>query len=66
MVSPSYTTAIAQVAQTPGISGKENNTVLFEFSKKSPEGLDDINRQWFYPDGFSPAKMRIFSSDPSS
>ncbi len=42
IVSPSYTTALANVAQLPGISGKENNLILFEFSRKSPETLDHI------------------------
>ena len=42
LVSPSYTTAVAQVLQLPGVSGKPNNTILFEFPKQSPEGLKDI------------------------
>ena len=42
LVSPSYTTALCQVAQLPGISGKENNMILFEFSKRDGEGLTDI------------------------
>ncbi len=42
MVSPSYTTAVAQLAQLPGISGKENNTVLFEYPKSHPEEVEDI------------------------
>ena len=42
LVSPSYTTAVAQVAQLPGISGKENNLILFEFSRQDGEGLTDI------------------------
>ncbi|MDH3392876.1 MAG: hypothetical protein OEL66_02640, partial [Desulfobulbaceae bacterium] len=42
LVSPSYTTAVAQVAQLPGISGKENNLILFEFSRHSEEELADI------------------------
>lgn len=33
LISPSYTSAIAQAIQIPGISGMENNLVLFEFSK---------------------------------
>lgn len=32
MVSPSMASALAQSLQMPGISGMENNTVLFEFS----------------------------------
>lgn len=42
LVSPSYTTAIAQCLQLPSVSGKENNMILFEFSKKNPVGLEDI------------------------
>lgn len=42
MISPSYTSAIAQVIQLPGISGKENNMILFEFSKHNPSNLVDI------------------------
>ncbi|AHM59478.1 amino acid transporter [Flammeovirgaceae bacterium 311] len=42
LISPSYTSAIAQVIQLPGISGKENNMILFEFSKLQPDNLEDI------------------------
>ncbi|MEJ2594809.1 MAG: amino acid permease [bacterium] len=42
IISPSYTSAIAQAIQIPGISGMENNMVLFEFDKENPEGLVDI------------------------
>ncbi|MBU0675997.1 MAG: amino acid permease [Proteobacteria bacterium] len=42
LTSPSYTTAVAQVAQLPGISGKENNLMLFEFAQDHPEDLTDI------------------------
>lgn len=42
LISPSYTSAIAQVIQLPGISGKENNMILFEFSKHDPDNLEDI------------------------
>jgi len=33
IVSPSMTSAIAQVIQLPGITGKKNNTVLFEYNR---------------------------------
>ena len=39
MISPSYTSAIAQVIQTPSISGMENNLVIFEYDKRHPEEL---------------------------
>ncbi len=42
IISPSYTSAIAQVAQLSGISGKGNNLILFEFSRNNPENLDYI------------------------
>lgn len=42
LVSPSATAAISQVIQLPGISGKENNVIMFEFSKSNPEGLASI------------------------
>ena len=42
MVSPSYTTAVSQIIQLPGVSGKENNLMLFEYSKHAPENLGQI------------------------
>jgi len=42
LISPSYTTAVASVAQLPGISGQENNLILFEFPRDDPGGLEDI------------------------
>lgn len=42
IISPSYTSAIAQVAQLQGISGRGNNLILFEFSRTEPKTLDDI------------------------
>ena len=42
LISPSYTSAIAQVIQLPGISGKENNTILFEYAKDQPGMLKAI------------------------
>lgn len=42
IISPSYTSAIAQIIQLPGISGMENNMVIFEFDKENPENLDQI------------------------
>jgi len=42
MVTPSTTSAIAQVMQFPGISGKPNNLLLLEYAKLHPENLDDI------------------------
>ena len=42
LISPSYTSAIAQVIQLPGISGTENNLLILEFSKVNKENLKDI------------------------
>jgi amino acid transporter len=41
IISPSYTSAIAQVIQLSGISGKGNNMILFEFSQSQPELLQE-------------------------
>lgn len=42
IISPSYTSAIAQAIQIPGISGMENNMLIFEYDKENPDGLSDI------------------------
>ncbi len=42
IVSPSYTSAIAQIIQLPGISGLDNNLALFEYDKKDPTNLGQI------------------------
>ena len=42
MISPSYTSAIVQVIQSPSISGMENNMVVFEYDKNNPEELSRI------------------------
>ena len=42
IISPSYTSAIAQIIQLPGISGLENNMLLFEFEKKNPTNIGQI------------------------
>lgn len=39
LISPSFTSAIAQTIQLPSVTGKENNTILLEFSKKDPQNL---------------------------
>jgi solute carrier family 12 sodium/potassium/chloride transporter 2 len=41
IISPSYTSAIAQVIQLSGISGKGNNMILFEFSSSHPDGINE-------------------------
>lgn len=54
IISPSYTSAIAQVIQLSGISGKGNNLILFEFSRSNPEALKHAldNYQLFDATGF--------------
>ncbi|MFP4604242.1 MAG: amino acid permease [Bacteroidales bacterium] len=42
IISPSYTSAIAQIIQLPGVSGLENNMILFEFEKGDPSNLNQI------------------------
>jgi len=42
IISPSYTSAIAQIIQLPGISGMENNMILFEYIKEQPTNLERI------------------------
>ena len=42
IISPSFRTAVAQIVQIPGISGMENNSILFEFQQDHPEEIPDI------------------------
>ncbi|MCG8410245.1 MAG: amino acid permease [Bacteroidales bacterium] len=42
IVSPSYTSAIAQIIQLPGISGLDNNMILLEYDKKDPGNISQI------------------------
>lgn len=45
MVSPSMQSALAQCLQVPGVSGMENNSIIFEFSiHDPPEVLDEVLR----------------------
>ncbi|MBT3208848.1 MAG: amino acid permease [Bacteroidetes bacterium] len=46
IISPSYTSAIAQVIQLTSISGKINNMILFEFSRSEPESLFDALKNY--------------------
>ena len=46
IISPSYTSAIAQVVQLSGISGKGNNLILFEFSRTDPGNLKEITSNY--------------------
>ena len=42
IISPSFRTAVAQIIQIPGISGLENNSILFEFHEDDNGGMTDI------------------------
>jgi len=42
MISPSYTTAIAQAIQSPSISGMENNMIVFEYRREEPQSIESI------------------------
>lgn len=42
LISPSYTSAIAQIIQLPSVSGMDNNLTLFEFDKDDPSDLTQI------------------------
>jgi len=45
IISPSMASALAQSLQVPGVSGMENNTILFEFSVHDPpEVLEEVIR----------------------
>lgn len=46
IISPSYTSAIAQVVQLSGITGKGNNLILFEFSRTDPTNLKEIQANY--------------------
>jgi hypothetical protein len=43
MISPSYTSAVAQVIQLPGISGMENNMVIFAFDRNEDKIMKEID-----------------------
>jgi len=42
IISPSFKTAVAQIVQLPGISGMENNSMLFEFHEDDTKEIADI------------------------
>lgn len=42
LISPSYTSALAQVVQLSSISGKENNLILLEYCDTDKESIDDV------------------------
>ncbi|MGD2035574.1 MAG: amino acid permease [Bacteroidales bacterium] len=42
LISPSFTSAVAQTIQLPGVSGMPNNMILFDFDKDENEGVQRI------------------------
>jgi len=42
IISPSFTSAIAQIAQLPSPSGMENNMIIFEYDKSKSDSLEQI------------------------
>lgn len=42
IISPSYTSAVAQVIQLASISGKGHNLIVFEYPRNEPEKLQEI------------------------
>ena len=46
LISPSYTSAIAQTIQLPSITGMENNMIIFEFDKTNPANLPAIVKNY--------------------
>ena len=42
IVSPSYTSAIAQCVQLPGISGQGNNAILLEYIDEQPKSAQEL------------------------
>jgi hypothetical protein len=42
IISPSFTSALAQAIQLPGISGKGNNMILFDYVKQDEKELQNI------------------------
>ncbi|MBI1305380.1 MAG: amino acid permease [Bacteroidetes bacterium] len=46
MVNPTFESSVSQVLQLPGVSGKENNMVLFEYHEKDNKALDEILKNY--------------------
>lgn len=60
MISPSYTSALAQVVQLSSISGKENNLILLEYCESEKESFADVisNFNLLHTTGYDVAIMR--------
>ncbi len=42
IINPTYKASISQTLQLPGVSGKENNMIMFEFYKTREDALEEI------------------------
>ena len=60
LISPSYTSALAQVVQLSGISGTENNLILLEYCESDKESFKDVmnNFNLLHTTGYDVAIMR--------
>ena len=60
LISPSYTSALAQVVQLSSISGTENNLILLEYGESDKESFEDVmsNFNLLHTTGYDVAIMR--------
>ena len=60
LISPSYTSALAQVVQLSSISGTENNLILLEYCESNKESFEDVisNFNLLHTTGYDVAIMR--------
>ena len=60
LISPSYTSALAQVVQLSSITGTENNLILLEYCETNKESFEDVisNFNLLHTTGYDVAIMR--------
>ena len=60
LISPSYTSALAQVVQLSSISGKENNLILLEYCESEKDSFEDVisNINLLHTTGYDVAILR--------
>ena len=60
MISPSYTSALAQVVQLSSISGKDNNLISLEYCDSEKASFEDVisNFNLLHTTGYDVAIMR--------
>ncbi len=59
LVCPSYTSAIAQLVQLPGIAGRENNMILLEYPKDQPAEVGVDHREFADDHGHGVSSLRV-------